>query len=78
MEEKKTLLLEGLLPTDVWNAIIVLLILFGAAVAILKGISFIRDEIEKSKNKKKTKKQKTTIITRKAKNKWKKKTQLLF
>ena len=53
MEEKKALLLEGLLPTDVWNAIIVLLILFGAAVAVMKGISFIRDEIEKSKNKKK-------------------------
>lgn len=53
MEEKKTMLLEGLLPADVWNAIIVLLILFGVAVALLKGIAFIRDEIQKNKDKKK-------------------------
>ena len=53
MEEKKTILLEGLLPTDVWNAIIVLLILFGVAIALLKGITFIRDEIQKSKDRKK-------------------------
>lgn len=53
MEEKKTLLLEGLLPADVWNAIIVLLILFGVAVALAKGIAFFRDEIQKSRNKKK-------------------------
>lgn len=43
MEEKKTLLLEGLLPVDVWNAIIVVLILFGVIIAVLKGIKFIRD-----------------------------------
>jgi septation ring formation regulator EzrA len=53
MEERKTLLLEGLLPTDVWNAIIVILILFGVAVALMKGITFIRDEIQKSRDKKK-------------------------
>lgn len=50
--EKKTLLLEGLLPTDVWNAIIVLLILFGVVIAMLKGIVFIRDEIRKSRERK--------------------------
>jgi len=53
MEEKKTMLLEGLLPTDVWNALIVLLILFGVAVAVLKGVSFIKEEIQKAKDKKK-------------------------
>lgn len=53
MEEKKTLLLEGLLPADVWNAIIVLLILFGVAVALAKGIAFFRDEIQKGRDKKK-------------------------
>ena len=53
MEEKKTLLLEGLLPADVWNAIIVLLILFGVVIALMKGITFIRDEIQKSKDRKK-------------------------
>ena len=52
MEEKKSLLLEGLLPVDVWNAIIVLLVLFGVAVALLKGIAFIREEIHKAKDKK--------------------------
>ena len=52
MEQKK-LLLEGLLPTDVWNAIIVLLILFGVVVAVVKGIAFIRDEIQKSRDRKK-------------------------
>ena len=53
MEEKKTMLLEGLLPVDVWNAIIVLLILFGVAIALLKGIAFIREEIQKNKDRKK-------------------------
>ena len=53
MEEKKTMLLEGLLPVDVWNALLVLLILFGVAVALLKGIAFIRDEVQKAKDKKK-------------------------
>ena len=52
MEEKKTLLLEGLLPVDVWNAIIVLLILFGVIIAVLKGIKFIRDWIRDSKKEK--------------------------
>lgn len=52
MEEKKSLLLEGLLPTDVWNAIIVLLILFGVFVAVFKGVVLIRDEIQKRKDKK--------------------------
>lgn len=53
MEEKKTMLLEGLLPVDVWNAIIVLLVLFGVAIALIKGIVFLRDEIQKAKDKKK-------------------------
>ena len=52
MEEKKTLLLEGLLPVDVWNAIIVILILFGVFIAVFKGIALIRDEAEKHKKKK--------------------------
>ena len=52
MEDKKTILLEGLLPTDVWNAIIVLLILFGVIVAVLKGIKFIRDWMRDSRKEK--------------------------
>lgn len=52
MEEKKAILLEGLLPVDVWNAIIVILILFGVFVAVFKGVVLIRDEIRKSKNRK--------------------------
>lgn len=52
MEEKKTLLLEGLLPVDVWNAIIVVLILFGVVVAVLKGVKFIRDWMRDSKKEK--------------------------
>lgn len=52
MEEKRTLLLEGLLPVDVWNTIIVIIILFGVGIAILKGVVLIRDEIEKHKTKK--------------------------
>ena len=47
MEEKRTMLLEGLLPVDVWNAIVVILILFGVFVALFKGIILIRDEIRK-------------------------------
>jgi len=52
MEEKKSLLLEGLLPVDVWNAIIVLLILFGVFVAVFKGYVMIRDEVRKAKERK--------------------------
>lgn len=52
MEEKKSLLLEGLLPTDVWNALIVLLILFGVFMAVFKGVVAIRDEVDKRKKKK--------------------------
>ena len=51
MEEKK-MLLEGLLPTDIWNAIIVLLVLFGVFVAVFKGVVLIKDEIRKNKEKK--------------------------
>lgn len=56
MEDKKTILLEGLLPTDVWNAIIVLLILFGVIVAVLKGIKFIRDWMRDSRKEKRVSK----------------------
>lgn len=52
MEEKKQMLLEGLLPVDVWNAIIVILILFGVFVAVFKGVVLIRDEIRKGREKK--------------------------
>ena len=52
MEEKKSMLLEGLLPVDVWNAIIVILILFGVFVAVFKGVILIRDEIRKHKERK--------------------------
>lgn len=52
LEEKRALLLEGLLPTDVWNALIVLLILFGVFVAVFKGVVAIRDEVDKRKKKK--------------------------
>ena len=52
MEEKKTLLLEGLLPVDLWNAIIVILVLFGVFIAVLKGIVVIKDEVEKHRKKK--------------------------
>ena len=51
--EQKSFLLEGLLPMDVWNFLCVALILFGVFVAILKGVTFIRDEIQKSREKKK-------------------------
>lgn len=49
----KALLLEGLLPVDVWNAIVVLLVLFGVFIALFKGYVAIRDEREKRKEKKK-------------------------
>ena len=52
VEEKKVLLLEGLLPVDVWNTIIVLLALFGVGIAVFKGVILIRDEIENHKKKK--------------------------
>lgn len=52
MEEKKTLLLEGLLPVDVWNAIIVILVLFGVFIAVFKGVVAIKEEVEKHKKKK--------------------------
>lgn len=52
MEERKSLLLEGLLPVDVWNTLVVALILFGVGMAIFKGIVAIRDEIEKHRKKK--------------------------
>ena len=52
MEAEKKLLLDGLLPTDVWNALIVLIILFGVFVGVFKGVVLIRDEIRKSKERK--------------------------
>ena len=52
MEERKALLLEGLLPADVWNALIVVLILFGVFMAVFKGVVAIRDEVDKRKKKK--------------------------
>ena len=51
----KSLLLEGLLPVDVWNALIVLLILFGVFIAVFKGVVAIKDEIQKNKAKKELK-----------------------
>lgn len=55
MEGEKKLLLEGLLPTDIWNALIVLVVLFGVFVGIFKGVVLIRDEIRKSKERKQLK-----------------------
>lgn len=52
MEEKKSLLLEGLLPVDVWNALIVIIVMFGVFIAIFKGVVAIRDEVEKRRKKK--------------------------
>ena len=52
MEGEKRLLLDGLLPTDVWNALIVLVVLFGVFVGIFKGVVLIRDEIRKSRERK--------------------------
>ena len=53
MEDKKVLLLEGLLPIDVWNTIVVLVVLFGVFMLIFKGVVAIRDEVDKHKKKKK-------------------------
>lgn len=50
--EKKALLLEGLLPVDIWNTIIVLIVLFGVGIALFKGIIAIRDEVRKSRERK--------------------------
>jgi hypothetical protein len=60
MDEKRTILLEGLLPVDVWNAIIILIILFGVCIGVLKGVLFIRDEINKAKDRKKVSKKDIT------------------
>ena len=46
------MLLEGLLPVDVWNTIVVLLVLFGVFMLVFKGVVAIRDEIDKRKKKK--------------------------
>jgi len=51
-EGRKALLLESLLPVDVWNALIVIIVLFGVTVAVLKGVFMIRDEVRKSKKEK--------------------------
>ena len=53
--EKQVVLLEGLLPVDVWNALIVLLILFGVFMAVFKGYVAIRDEHRKRKKEKELK-----------------------
>lgn len=50
--QQKSFLLEGLLPVDVWNFIVVGLILFGVGLAVFKGVILVRDEIQKSKDKK--------------------------
>ena len=60
MEEKKAMLLEGLLPVDVWNTIIVVLILFGVFVAVFKGVILIRDEVKKNKKEKQVNKKDVT------------------
>lgn len=52
MEGQKSFLLEGLLPVDVWNFIVVALILFGVGIAIFKGVILIRDEIRKASERK--------------------------
>lgn len=49
---QKTFLLEGLLPVDVWNFLVVALILFGVGIAVFKGIVMIKDETRKSKERK--------------------------
>lgn len=51
--EQKAFLLEGLLPMDIWNFIVVALILFGVFIAAFKGVVLIRDEIRKSRERKK-------------------------
>lgn len=52
MEGKKVFLLEGLVPADLWNAAVVIIILFGVFVGIFKGVVMIRDEIKKHKKEK--------------------------
>ena len=52
MEGQKSYLLEGLLPVDVWNFIVVGLILFGVFIAVFKGIVAIKDEVRKTKERK--------------------------
>ena len=52
MEEKKSMLLEGLVPVDIWNALIVLLILFGVFIAVFQGYVLLRDEVRKAKERK--------------------------
>ena len=64
MEEKKALLLEGLLPVDVWNAVIVILALFGVGIAVFKGIILIRDEVKKHKKEKAVSKKDVTLEQR--------------
>lgn len=54
MEQQKTFLLEGLLPVDLWNFLVVAVILFGVGIGIFKGIVLIKDEIRKSKERKQT------------------------
>lgn len=54
MEQKSTFLLEGLMPVDLWNFIVVAVILFGVGIGIFKGIVLIKDEIRKSKERKQT------------------------
>lgn len=60
MEEKRAILLEGLVPVDVWNAIVVLLILFGVFLAVFKGVVLIRDEVKKGKKEKQMNKKDVT------------------
>lgn len=50
--EEKAKAVEGLLPVDLWNFIVVGLALFGIVVAVVKGIGIIRDEMKKRKEKK--------------------------
>ena len=50
--EDKAKALEGLLPVDLWNFLVVGLALFGIVVAVVKGIGVIRDEMKKHKEKK--------------------------
>ena len=50
--EEKVKAVEGLLPVDLWNFIVVGLALFGVIVAVIKGIGIIRDEMKKHRDKK--------------------------
>lgn len=51
---EKTMLLEGLLPVDLWNFLVIAVVLFGVGVGVFKGVVLIRDEIRKSKERKQT------------------------